>query len=129
MVGDGNGKYNQKMKKFLTYLSMVVCMLALSNSANASAIVGAGTQTCTQWLAARLPKAPEAMKIMLIENWIQGFLSGSNAVHKVVSGKFRTLPDGHTIAPTIDEYCLANPNHDMFQTGMDMFAKTPVGQQ
>lgn len=104
---------------------MVFCILVLSNSANASAIVGAGSQTCSQWLAARLPNAPEAMKILMISHWMQGFLSGSNAVHNVISGTFRVLPDHKSMTSSIDEYCFANPNHSMFEAGMDMFLKTP----
>lgn len=90
----------------LIVILVLSCPAVVHAQSRNQALSGAGTVSCSSYLA---HESDPTARVMFI-SWTQGFLSGMNmADHVTAKEPFVLLPDGDSIMEYLDKYCRDNP--------------------
>lgn len=108
---------------------LLLFALAVSSADAAEPLynLGPGTQTCTNWLAARLgAQSPGAahdqdrLLVNLAVGWIQGVIVGSAATMPPPTNlkTLAEIPEPTKFTPWIDVYCRTKPGDDLLKASL-----------
>jgi hypothetical protein len=107
-------------------LILMICALALISSAAAQPsegvhLIGTGSYSCGSWTAWR-----REGRAQLLEQWILGFLTGVGFARVNLDGiDPLNGVDAQAIWAWMDNYCQANPLHDVWKAGADFVTAHP----
>ena len=87
---------------------------ALAHAADENAIVGAGSLQCRDW-----PKQPDRTRLVAI-SWVQGFISGANALQASNTGDLMLLPPSKDFEAFVDRFCKGNPDLTLYRASTRM---------
>jgi hypothetical protein len=97
-------------KRSVGVLAIVTLLIGVQSSAAQTAYIGAGTQSCGNWLSTRA--SSEDADIVgrgMMAAWVQGFVSGIWFFEKAGGRPSFSIPDGPAIQTWLDNRCKNHP--------------------
>lgn len=115
------------MPRVFALIVLLALAATLAHSAEPTYNIGPGSQTCTNWLAARLgaqsPGAahdPDRLLVSLAVGWIQGVIVGAAATMPPPTNlkTLAEIPEPAKFTPWIDVYCRTKPGDDLLKASL-----------
>ena len=114
---------------FAAVLIVFMSLIAVQSLAAQTPPMGAGTQSCSKWMATR--GSTDDMDIVgegMMTAWVQGFLSGMWLLERVDGKTSFLLPDAAGIQVWLDKWCRDYPREQLVFAGTALVKELKTGR-
>ena len=109
--------------------TFLLSLVALQSAEAQTPPMGAGTQSCRQWIATR--GSTNEMDIVgegMMTAWVQGFLSGMWLLERVDGKTSFLIPDAAGIQVWLDRRCKEHPHEQLVLAGTALVKELKTGR-
>ena len=116
-------------KRIVATLVILLALIGAVPSAAQTPPMGAGTQSCGQWVSTR--GSTEEMDIVgegMMTAWVQGFLSGMWLLERIDGRSSFLIPDAAGIQVWLDKRCREHPSEQLVLAGAALVKELKNGR-